>query len=68
MTEFPKVSSFEIRLHKADNTVSIVMTVNAHGHYDAELQARKMLQDDIAYAVIWQGLAEVATVHRTHST
>jgi hypothetical protein len=64
MSEIPRTSSFEIRLHKTDNTLSIVMTVNAHGPYDAKLQAEKMLKDDIAYAVIWHGLTEVDTVHR----
>jgi len=64
MGEFPSVTAFEIRLHKADGTVAIIMTVNAFGAGDAEIQAVKMLKDDLAYAIIWDGLREVATVHR----
>lgn len=64
MAELPLVSAFEIRLHKADGTVSMIMTANAFGPQDAKLQAIKMLNDDIAYAVVWHGLIEVATVHR----
>jgi hypothetical protein len=64
MAELPPVSVFEICLHKADGTVSMKMMVNAFGPSDAKLQAVKMLKDGLAYAVIWKGVIEVATVHR----
>ncbi len=64
MPEIPQISGFEICLHKADGSISMKMTVNAFGPYDAQLQAERMLKDNIAYAVIWKDLIEVATVHR----
>ena len=60
----PLVTAFEARLHKADGSLSIIMKVNAFGPHDAKIQAERMLRGDIAYAVIRQGMAEVATVHR----
>ncbi len=64
MPKTPRISGFEICLHKADGSISMKMTVNAFGPYDAKLQAERMLKDNIAYAVIWKDLTEVATVHR----
>jgi hypothetical protein len=64
MAVLPPVSEFEVRLHKADGTLSIIMTINAFGPDDAKLWAVRMLKDDLAYAIIWHGLVEVATVHR----
>ena len=64
MVDIPPVKDFEISLHKADGTVSIVMNIIALGTPDAKLQASLLLNDEIAYAVIWQGVVEVATVHR----
>jgi hypothetical protein len=64
MADFPRVTDFEIRLHKADGTVSIIMRIVALGVHGAKIEAAKMLKDDLAYAVIRQGLVEVATVHR----
>ena len=64
MADLPPVSEFEIRLHKSDGTLSMIMTVVAFGAPGAKLQAVRLLKDDIAYAIIWQGLSEVATVHR----
>jgi hypothetical protein len=64
MMALPPVFGFEVCLHRADGTVSIIMAINAFGPYDAKLQASKMLNDDMPYAIIWQELIEVATVHR----
>jgi hypothetical protein len=64
LTHIPHITGFEIRLHKADGTVSIIMSVCVFGVFDAEQQAAKMLNDDMAYAVVWQGDIEVGTAHR----
>lgn len=64
MTDVPRVKSYEIHLHKADGTLSIIMTANALGLYGAKLEARRMLKADIAYAIIWRNQIEVATVRR----
>jgi hypothetical protein len=64
MAELPPVTAFEIRLHKADGKASIIMKVNAFGPYGAGIQASKMMSSEIAYAIVWDGDAEVAIVHR----
>jgi hypothetical protein len=64
MVAHPYVKEFEICLHKADDSISMKMTVNAIAPYDAKLQAASMRNEDLVYAVIWLDLSEVATVHR----
>lgn len=64
MEFLPPVSSFEIRFHKSDGSVSLIMTISAFGPEEVKLRAFKMLNADLAYAIIWLGMAEVATVHR----
>ena len=64
MSDLPAVIEYEIQLFKSDGSLSIIMTVAAIGPHDAKIQATKMLQAGIDYAIIWQGLVEVGTVHR----
>jgi hypothetical protein len=44
---------YEIRLHRRDGTLSLVMIVPATGDDDAKLQAKKMLRADLANAHVW---------------
>ncbi len=62
------VNDFEVRLYKADGKLSIVMAIVGMGPQDAKSQAARMLKDEITYAIIWQGLTEIATVHRDKPT
>lgn len=64
MADLASVTEFEIHVYRADNTLSFIMKVNASAPHDAKLHALRMLDAGHAYAVIWQGLIEVATVHR----
>ena len=43
MADVPPVTVYEICLHKADTSLSIVMKVNLLGLDDAKVQAAKML-------------------------
>lgn len=52
--QMPVPFDYEIRLHRADGTLSIVMLVSAVGDLDAKAQARDMLKDGLANAHIWR--------------
>jgi hypothetical protein len=47
-------TDYEIRLHHADGTLSIVMITAAVSDADAAGQARIMLRDGLANAHIWR--------------
>ena len=55
---------YEIRLHHADGTLSIVMMVSAIGDADAGAQATKMLEDGLASAHIWRDGTLIDTLYR----
>jgi hypothetical protein len=61
----PPVSSFEICYYRGSGSVSLIMTINAFSPDGAALIATRMLRDGLPYAVVWDGLAEVATLHHT---
>ena len=61
-------TDYEIRLHKVDGTLSITKAIVAIGTADAAARAAKMLKGDLAYAIVWEGLEEIATVHRDSPT
>jgi len=56
------MSDYEIRLFKADGTLSIVMIVVAINSENAAQQAFPMLEDGIVKAEIWSGLDLVEVV------
>ena len=64
MAGLPLVTAFEIRLYKVDASLSVVMKINALSADDARAQAVKMLKADLVYAIVWQGLNQIGTVHR----
>jgi hypothetical protein len=45
---------YELRLHRADETLSIVMKIQANGNGDARFQARYLLDGDIRRVGIWR--------------
>lgn len=47
------MSDYEVRLHRPDGALSIVMKVKAVGETDAERQALTMLCGEITNARIW---------------
>jgi len=53
---------YEIRLHKADGTLSIVMKTHARDDSDAKAKATDMIKGDIIYARILSGEEEIAVV------
>jgi len=55
-------SDYEIRLFKADGTLSIMMVVIAIDSADAASQAIPMLKDDIVKAEFWSGLDLVEVI------
>ncbi len=57
------MSNYEIRLHRLDGTLSIVMKVTAVGDADARNQARTMLTADIPSAQIWRDDSLIGSVH-----
>jgi hypothetical protein len=57
------VSSFEICYYRGNGSVSLIMAINALSPDGAVLIAARMLRDDLPYAVVWDGVTEVATVH-----
>lgn len=63
MELLPPVSSFEICCYRGDGSLSLIMVVNAFGPDGAALIATGLLANDIPYAVVWDGVTEVATVH-----
>ncbi len=57
------MAEYEIRLHKANDTLSIVMLTFAFSDRDAKAQAALMLQGEIAYAQVWCGEMPVGLVY-----
>jgi hypothetical protein len=49
------MTDYEIRLLKADGTLSIIMAITALGDVDAKVQAIAMLKDGITRAELWRG-------------
>ena len=47
-------SDYEIRLHRSDGTLSIVMLISAANDQDARGQAAAMVRSEIANAHIWR--------------
>jgi hypothetical protein len=47
------IRDYQIYLHRADGTLSIIMKLSAISHEDAAQHARTMLLDGIATAQIW---------------
>ena len=47
-------TDYEIRLHHADGTLSLVMMTAAYSDADASAQARIMLKSGLANAQIWR--------------
>src|SRR5665213_3636717 len=52
---------YEIRLHKIDDALSIVMFTFAFSDRDAKAQAEMMLHDNMAYAHIWRDEAQIGS-------
>jgi hypothetical protein len=50
------MTDYEIRLFKADGTLSLVMMIVANGKADARFQAGAMLKGGVVKAEIWSGL------------
>lgn len=63
MEFLPPVSSFEICYYRRNGSVSLIMVINAFSSAGATLIAARMLRDDLPYAIVWDGVTEVATVH-----
>jgi hypothetical protein len=59
-----QVPEYEIRLHHADGSLSVVMMVTAIGDADAKAQATKMLEDGLANAHIWRDGRLVDSIYR----
>jgi hypothetical protein len=57
---------YEIRLHYADGTLSVVMIASAVSDRDAAAQARFMLRDGLANAHIWRDGELVDSVYLVH--
>lgn len=45
---------YEIRLHRIDGTLSVVMWISAAGDGDARRQAQEMLREGLSNAHIWR--------------
>ncbi len=60
-------SDYEIRLHRADGTLSIVMLVSAVGDLDARSQAADMLKGEMSNAHIWRDGKLVDSVYALSS-
>jgi hypothetical protein len=57
---------YEIRFHRQDGRLSLVMLVPAANEADAKDQARRMLMGDLANANIWRAGTLVDSVYRQH--
>jgi hypothetical protein len=55
---------YEIRFHRQDGRLSLVMLVPAASEADAKAQARRMLMGDLANANIWRAGTLVDSVYR----
>jgi hypothetical protein len=64
LEQIPHIHDFEICLYRTDGGVSVITSVYAFSIEDANRQAMGMLNNHIAYAIVWQGIAEVGTAHR----
>ena len=60
-------TDYEIRLHHADGTLSIVMMTAAVSDADASAQAKLMLKDGLANAHIWRDGKLVDSVYSLNS-
>lgn len=57
------MQDYEIRLHRADGALSIVMMTAAASDVDAREQAGSFLKEDIVDARIWCGSKLIALMH-----
>jgi hypothetical protein len=57
------MADYEIRLFKADGSLSIILVLVAIGAFDARAQALVMLKEGMARAEIWTGITFVETVY-----
>ena len=56
------MSDYQIRLHKLDGALSIIMMVSAIGDTDAKNQALLMLKNGLSNAYIWREKKLVASI------
>ena len=57
------MQDYEIRLYRADGTLSIVMITAAASDADAKEKAGSLLREDMMDAEIWRGSKLTASVH-----
>jgi len=57
-------TDYEVRLHRADGHLSIVMVILATSDRDAKNQAQSMLRDSIVNAHVWRDGRLVDSLYR----
>jgi hypothetical protein len=59
---------YEVRLYRADDTLSIVMKTFANGALDAQAAASAMLKGNILRAEVWSDHQRLNTLETTPTT